>query len=142
MQVIGSVVGGQLVAALGFTIPLLVSACSAAFSMLYIICLPESLPKERQAKTFNWRRANTLTAMSILFQRSSLSPSPFFLPLVALTFGVGFMCFVNLSAITILYVQQVHYTSVRNAPSMHPRIATVVCADGGGVCFALPCAGV
>ncbi len=64
--VIGPVIGGTL-GDINLRLPFYVAAAMALVNWLYgCFVLPESLPKERRAKEFDWRKANPLGSLQLL----------------------------------------------------------------------------
>ena len=106
-QVFGALIGGQLTNALGFTAPLCVCMGVCAACALYVACMPESLPRDHRIRSFDWRRANTVSALRAIFtMRSAFSSSPSFLRLVSASFSLGFIVVVVNATVVILYAQQ------------------------------------
>ena len=96
-----------MVTHLGFRLPLVVCGSVALVTAAYIVFIPESLAPANAASSFDWKRANTVTAIRTLFvTRSPESSSKYFLLAVALAFACGFMVIYATGIILVLYAQQ------------------------------------
>lgn len=103
---IGPVIGG-LLGQDDLRLPFLAAAALTMANFLYgLFVLPESLPPERRAKAYDWKRANPVGALRLLRSRLGL------LPLA----GVGFLfqlAHIVLPAIFVLYTAHRYGWSIR-----------------------------
>lgn len=71
--IIGPTIGGIIGGHFGLRAPFLAAAGLTLINALYgLFVLPESLPPERRAKTYDWRRANPLGALRLLRSQPGL----------------------------------------------------------------------
>lgn len=71
--VIGPAVGGLIGGIWGLRAPFVAAAVLTLVNCLYgLLVLPESLPPEKRAKAFDWRKANPLGALKLLRSRPGL----------------------------------------------------------------------
>jgi len=71
--VIGPALGGLIGGMWGLRAPFVAAAVLTLINCLYgLFVLPESLPPEKRAKTFDWRKANPLGALALLRSRPGL----------------------------------------------------------------------
>ena len=72
--IVGPMIGG-LLGEYGLRLPFIAVAVITFANAIYgLLVLPESLPKERRAKRFEWGRANPLGALRLLRSHSDLLP--------------------------------------------------------------------
>lgn len=106
--VAGNIVGGALVASLGFRAPYAIAILVSLASSLYVALIPESLPLASRHATLDWSRANTVASLrTLLSLRSPESSGRWFIICCALCFAGGFLVLVTISTVTTLFVQQV-----------------------------------
>lgn len=71
--ILGPALGGML-ASIDLRLPFFIAAGAALLNALYgIFVLPESLPRERRAANFDWRRANPVGALILLRSNTQLT---------------------------------------------------------------------
>jgi hypothetical protein len=105
--VAGNVIGGELVASMGFRAPFIIAIAMSLASAAYIVLIPESLPPANRRASLDWSRANTLTSLRVLLTlRSPESSGRWFIICCALCFAGGFLVLVTISTIATLFVQQ------------------------------------
>jgi hypothetical protein len=125
-SVIGNVLGGLLATDLGFRIPFMVCFGLSLLVSLYLCLIPESLLVADRLPAFDWKRANSLSALkALLTLRGPPQASHWYTLFCALAFACGFFVVVSASTVMVRGTRgtgaQASAHPASPAPPLHPH---------------------